>query len=257
MLLATFDKALASRNNFMPNSTASSASTRGKPRHLASVLLISAQTHVLNQLRQAVKSLGYDQISTAKDHVQALERIRSRNFDLVLFDAKSETMPSIDFVKAAVEMDSRTMLIALSEKPRVDDVFGLLRAGARGFIVVPFNTESVESILERANAGPPLSEAILMAPDRNSALISLILHSLYRTCVLARQAREFESASRQLDLQKQNLVETVYLTRLFFDGDDTAIQNAIIDACIERGNRGSSRLTRTRRRLRDNRDAKV
>ena len=174
-------------------------------------------------------------------------------FTLVVFDALSTDMPTIDFVNQALELDENMLLIPLSGEPQVDDVFGLLRSGARGFVVLPFTVDTLEEVLVRAQDGPPLSDAVLNAPDRNAALVAVILNNLYRTSVLMRQAREFDSAKRDLEKQQYAFIESVELAGLFAEGTEEELVEAIIEACIARANTAATRLGRTRKRLRDQR----
>lgn len=229
------------------------SSYAGKNRNQTSVMLICSNRMTSGQVRQAIKSIGFSKISTVQSHVQAYERLRTRNFELILFDAKGTDMPSKEFVEKAVEMDPNVIMIAISSEPSVDDVFGLLKAGARAFLAIPFTVESTEEVLVRAQEGPPLSEAVLNAPDRNSALVGVILNNLYRVSVLMRQAREFDTAGRELERQHCTFVESIDLARLFCEGGDDALMDKIQEACIARANAAATRLGRTRQKLKKNR----
>lgn len=214
-----------------------------------SVLVVHGNGTISNQVRQSLKTLGFSKISVAPSHVVALDRIKGRNFELLLFDAKSTDMPTVDFVKKSCELDEKATLIAISGEPRVDDIFSLLRNGARGFLVIPFTVDIMEGVLTRAKEGPPLSDAVLNAPDRNAALIGVILNSLYRVSVLMRHAREYDSAKKELERQSYSLAESVELARLFSDGGDDVVLEKIIEACIARANTSATRLGRTRKKL--------
>lgn len=218
-----------------------------------SVLVVCSNGSRSNQVRQALKTLGFAQISAAPTHVTALERFRTRKFSHVIFEASGSDMPALDFVKAIMELDEESCLIAISEQPRVDDVFGLLRAGARHYLVVPFTVNSLEEVLTEAIEGAPLSEAVLNAPDRNSALVGVILNNLYRQTVLMRQAREFETAARELTAQTAKMIQSVDMAKLFCEGTEEDMLNEIVDACIARANVAASRLGRTRKKLQNKR----
>ncbi len=223
-------------------------------RHVFSVIVACANGNVNNQLRQTLKSLGFAQISTAPSHVVGMERAKTRDFTHVFFDAGSTDMPSADFVRQMLELDDEMIMVAVSTEPRVDDVFGLLSAGARGFLVLPFAANAVEEVLVQASEGPPLSEAVLNAPDRNSALVGVVLNSLYRVSVLMRQAREFPSAARELERARQGLKQSVEMAKIFCDGGDEILIDQFVEACISRANTASTRLGRTRKRLKKQRD---
>jgi DNA-binding response OmpR family regulator len=213
------------------------------------VLVICANGTVSNQVRQALKTVGFSMISAAPSHVTGVDRIKGRDFALILFDAVGSDMPALDFVTQAVGLDSNSTLIAISAEPRVDDVFGLLRNGARGFLALPFTVDTVEEVIMNASEGPPLSEAVLNAPDRNAALVGVVLNNLYKVSVLMRQAREFSSAARELQRQQYSLSESMDMARLFSEGGDDLLLEKIVEGCINRANTASTRLGRTRKKL--------
>lgn len=213
------------------------------------VLVICANGTTSNQVRQALKTLGFAQISAAPTHVAGIDRIRSRDFPIVFFDARASDMPAIDFVEQALGLDENSVLVAVSSEPRVDDVFGLLRAGARSFLALPFTVDTMEGVVMNASEGPPLSDAVLSAPDRNAALVGVVLNNLYRVSVLMRQSREFPTAARELEKQQCLLAESMDMARLFCEGGDDQLMERIIDGCINRANTASTRLGRTRKKL--------
>lgn len=233
----------------------SSASTAyGGDRGRLPVLVVFASTTAVAQMKTVLNSLGFIKQTVAQTHVKALERIRQRNFHLVVFDAKGTDMPAMEFAKAAIGLDSNMLILPVSKEPGVDDVFGMLKIGAKGFIVDPFTADSVERELERAHHGPPLSMAVLEAKDRNAALVSMILHALYRLCHLMQLARRYQKAERDRDEQRQAFIDSVELANLFCDGGPEVLREAIVEACIKRANVAATRLGRTRRKLRTKRE---
>ena len=218
------------------------------------VLVVTGNGTTSNQVRQAIKTIGFSSVAAAPTHLAALDKIRSRDFPLILFDAVSTGMPTVDFVTQTMAMDPNCIMIPLSGEPQVDDVFGLLRNGARGFLALPFTVTTLEDVVMRATEGPPLSDAVLNAPDRNAALVGVVLNNLYRTSVLMRQAREFPTAAKELERQQIMLVESMDLARLFCEGGDESLLEKIIEGCINRANTAATRLGRTRQRLKKQRE---
>lgn len=222
-----------------------------------SVLVVCENANTNNQIRQAVKTLGFPQISGAPSHVVGVDRYQARKFTHVFYDAKSTDMPALDFVKRLMAMDETAIMVAVSSEPRVDDVFSLLSAGSRGFLVLPFTVDAIEEVLLQASDGPPLSEAVLHAPDRNSALVGVVLNNLYRVSVLMRQAREFPTAARELERQHKGLLTSGEMARIFCEGTEDDLREQFIEACISRANVASTRLGRTRKRLQQKRVTEV
>lgn len=224
---------------------ASIQSDRGKFQ----VMVVSPKGTTSSQLRQALKSLGFTQITAAASHMQALERTRGRNFTHIVFDAAPTDMPTLEFVTKVMSTEANCIMIALSEQPKIDDVFSLLRSGARSFLVPPFTLDSIEAILAQATSGPALSDAVLNSPDRNAAFTAVILNNLYRLSVSMRQAREFESAQREVRVYDSALRESVEMAQIFCEGSDENLRDKIIEGCINRAKDASTRLGRLRKKL--------
>lgn len=227
----------------------SESSNIATTRTNSTVLVVSPNGQRSNQIRSALKTLGFSQISATNSFVEGLARARYRPFTHILFEANGTDMEPVDFVTQVLESDENTILIAVSEHPALDDVFGLLRAGARHFIVVPFNVDTVEEIFLQASDGPPLSDAVLNSPNRNGALAGLILNVLYRVSVLMRQAREFPTAVRELEREMMKFIQTVDMARLFCEGSEEGLLDETVEACIARANVAATRLGRTRKKL--------
>ena len=224
-------------------------------RHNINVLVISSNGTVSNQIRGALKNIGFNKLSAIASHVGGLDRMKGRNFEIVFFDCKSSDMATMDFVREAIALGDKAILIAMSGEPRIDDVFGLLRMGARGFVVQPFTINIVEDVIMKAFEGLPFSEAVLNAADRNAALTGVVLNNLYRLSVMLRQAREFPSAARDVDRYRISFSESMEMAKMFCEhGDDLLLRDKIIEDCIARANVAATRLGRTRKRLQEKRN---
>ena len=217
------------------------------------ILVMAQKASVSSQLRQSLKALGFANVSVVGSHVAAVERVKSRNFTHFLFDAKTSDMPAVEFVEKIMELEKDAIMIAVSEEPRIDDVFGLMRAGARAFLVPPLTVDMIEQMFVMATDGPQLSEAVLNAPDRNAAFVAVILNNLYRLSVSMRQAREFKSAERDVKIYNYSLRESVEMAQLFCDGEERILREKIIEGCINRAKDASTRLGRLRKKLKKDR----
>lgn len=218
-------------------------------RQWCKILVVSNTGAVSMQMRQLLKAMGFAHIAVASTHIQGLDRAKTRNFTHVMFDAKPTDMPTVDFVQQMLAIEEQGILVAISDQPRIDDVFGLLRAGARGFLVPPFTVDNTEEVLIRATEGPALSEAVLNAPDRNGAFAAVILNNLYRVSVAMRQAREFETAARDATIYMYALRESIEMGLLFCQGGEAELRDKIAEGCINRAKDAATRLGRLRKKL--------
>ncbi len=220
-------------------------------RKQASVLIVEPNGGIRNNMRQAVKNLGYGTISDAPSHGHALDKIRDRSYTFLLFDAKKSNVNPNDFLAEVLAQDKSTTAIPMSDSPRADDVFNLLILGAKGFLVKPFTTFSVDESMVWANKGEPIAEVVLYAKDRNEALVAVMMSALDHVTTLMRQARDFETAKRELPRAMRRFRRSAELARTFCKGSDDHLVDAISEFCLARGEGPSSRLGRLRKRLKN------
>jgi hypothetical protein len=70
-----------------------------------------------------------------------------------------------------------------------------------------------------------------------------------------RQAREFESAKKEVNKYKRAFNESMELARLFCEsGDEAKLLDKLIEDCLGRANSASSRLGRMRQKLAKDRE---
>lgn len=220
-------------------------------RRLVSILIVEPQKGLRQHLRQILRNLGFANMAEAPDHATALTKLEQRGFTHVIFEAKRSNMPAAEFLSKALDLDERLITIPSSSSPSIDDVFGLLTAGARGYIVKPFNEEAVDDSITMATKGEPISECILHAKDRNEALASLMLTSLDKVATVLRQSNEFETARRELPQRLAVFRRSTDIARTFANGGDAELVEAIARFCEERSNGPATRLGRVREKLRD------
>jgi two-component system chemotaxis response regulator CheY len=218
-------------------------------RKNASILVIEPEASLRNSLRQMLIRLGYGTVSDASDHIQALKKFEERRFTHIIFEAKKTSMPTTEFLTKVIELDSAVITIPASWEPNVDDVFGLLIIGARGFIVKPFTEESVDESIIMASKGEPISDAILYAKDRNEALASLIMTQLDKLATTLRQSQHFETARREIPRRTAGLRRTMDIGRTFARGGPEKLLESLVEFCLERSDGPATRLGRLRKRL--------
>ncbi len=222
-------------------------------RSKASILIVEADPNDRNNMRTAIKALGYGGISDVPNHLSAIEKMAARRFTHIIFDAKKTNMPPREFLQKVLEADSQTIAIPSSRDPNVDDVFDLLILGARGYLCKPFTSDTVEAAILMATKGDPLSDAVLQAKDRNEALVAIMMSSLDKAATILRQATQFETAKREIPKALATLRRSAELAKTFAKGGDQGLMEAMEKFCIERSKGPATRLGRLRKRLKTTR----
>jgi two-component system, sensor histidine kinase and response regulator len=104
-------------------------------------------------------NLGYTQVFTAKDGVQALKLLRSETIDVVISDWNMPVMHGLDLLKA-IRSDAKLrlkpfiMITAEVERTRIQEA---ISCGVSNILVKPYSAANLESRITRAlQPAPPL-----------------------------------------------------------------------------------------------------
>jgi DNA-binding NtrC family response regulator len=224
-----------------------------KERAKANVLIIEADAGERNNMKSALKMLGYGGLSDVSSHAAAFDKLEQRSFSHVLFDAKETNMPPKEFLKRLLEMEVSVVAIPCSSNPQIDDVFNMLIMGARGFLVKPFTTDTVENAIVMATKGEPISDLVLQAKDRNEALVAIMMSGLDKAATILRQSTQFDTAKREIPKVMSNFRNAAELAKTFAKGGDEGLLEAMERFCIERSKGPATRLGRLRKRLKTGR----
>ena len=237
----------------LPGAASADATMTPAERAKATILIVESDANDRNNMRVAIKSLGYGGFTEAPNHASALEKLQERKVTHIVFEAKKTNMPPKDFLQKVMEMDNRIVAIPSSYEPSVDDVFDLLIMGARGYVCKPMTSDSLESAIVMATKGEPIADAVLHAKDRNEALVALMMASLDKTATVLRQAAQFETARREIPRSIGFLRRSADLAKTFCKGGEAGMLESIEKFCLERSKGPATKLGRLRQRLKSGR----
>jgi DNA-binding NarL/FixJ family response regulator len=222
-------------------------------RQKSSILVVEIDGGERNNLRTALKALGYGGLSDAPTHAAALEKLAERKFTHIIFDAKKTNMPPKEFLEKALNFDPSMICIPSSFEPNVDDVFDLLVCGAKGYLCKPFTIDTVEDAVVSATKGEPISDLVLNAKDRNEALVAILMSSLDKASTVYRQSFQYETAKRELPKCLAYMKRSSDLAKTFSKNGTVGLIEAIEKFCLERSKGPATKLGRLRKRLQSNR----
>lgn len=225
-------------------------------RSACTVLIVETDAADSTNMREALKSLGFGSISEAPNHHIALEKLSTRSFTHLIFDArKTNNYPMQAWLTKVFEIDSKIIALPASANPAIDDVFDLLVVGARGYLVKPFTFEGMDQAVVMATKGEPLSDKVLGAKDRNEALVAMMMTSVDRLATVFRQAKQFETAKRALPNAMAALQRSADLAHTFAKGGEEGLIASLENFCIKQSHGPATRLGRLRKRLSTTRTA--
>lgn len=220
-----------------------------REKMLATILVIIEDRTERDNLKSALRTLGFQNISDSANHLSAFEKIGQRHFTHVFFDVTETNMPMKAFITKLIELENNVIAIPCSREPDIDKVFDMMINGARGFLVKPFTTESVDHSITMATKGEPINSLVLQAKDRNEALAAVVIASTDNMASILRQSKQFATAKYEIPKYMANLNSSINLAHTFAKGGDEDLLNALVKFCIERSKGPSTRLGRLRRKL--------
>lgn len=114
-----------------------------------SILIVDDYKTMLRIVRNLLKQLGFDNVDEATDGAQALEKLRSKNYGLVISDWNMEPMTGYELLKE-VRSDSQLKampFIMVTAESKTDNVIAAKKAGVNNYIVKPFNAATLKQKL--------------------------------------------------------------------------------------------------------------
>jgi two-component system chemotaxis response regulator CheY len=100
-------------------------------------------------IREIVEEEGFEVVGEASDGIQAIERFRELQPDLVTMDIVMPRKSGIDALKGIMQLDPKACVVMCSALGQESLVAEALTAGARDFIVKPFKPASVLATLRK------------------------------------------------------------------------------------------------------------
>ena len=110
------------------------------------VLIVDDYKTMLRIIRNLLKQLGFDNVDEATDGSAALQKLRQKDFGLVISDWNMEPMTGIELLRE-VRADSRLKnlpFIMVTAESKTENVISAKAAGVSNYIVKPFNAATLK-----------------------------------------------------------------------------------------------------------------
>ena len=111
------------------------------------VLIVDDYTTMLRIIRNLLKQLGFNNVDDATDGAAALEKIKSKDYGLVISDWNMEPMTGIEFLRQVRNSDApykNVPFIMVTAESKTENVVAAKQAGVNNYIVKPFNAETLK-----------------------------------------------------------------------------------------------------------------
>lgn len=114
-----------------------------------SVLIVDDYKTMLRIIRNLLKQIGFQNVDEATDGQAALERMRQKNYGLVISDWNMEPMTGLDLLKEVRADDTLRPVpfIMVTAESKTENVVAAKEAGVNNYIVKPFNAATLKNKL--------------------------------------------------------------------------------------------------------------
>jgi two-component system chemotaxis response regulator CheY len=115
-----------------------------------SILVVDDYKTMIRIIRNLLKQLGFDDVDEAADGTEALAKLKSRKYGLVISDWNMEPMTGYELLKEVRQDPSlmKTPFIMVTAESKTENVIAAKKAGVNNYIVKPFNAQTLHSKIE-------------------------------------------------------------------------------------------------------------
>ena len=121
------------------------------------ILVVDDYNTMIRIICNLLKQLGFHNVDNATDGSAALAKLRGGSYGLVISDWNMAPMTGYDLLKE-VRADpaiGNVPFIMITAESKTENVIAAKRAGVNGYIVKPFNAETLQSKIATVFAGQP------------------------------------------------------------------------------------------------------
>ncbi|MBK5240375.1 response regulator [Clostridium sp.] len=116
---------------------------------MAKVLIVDDAAFMRMMIKDILEKNGFDVIGEANNGIKAVEMYKVERPDVVTMDITMPEMDGIEAVKAIKAFDPTAKIIMCSAMGQQTMVMDAIRAGAKDFIVKPFQADRVLEAIKK------------------------------------------------------------------------------------------------------------
>lgn len=116
---------------------------------MAKVLIVDDATFMRMMIKDILEKNGYEVVGEAPNGLKAVELYKAEKPDVVTMDITMPEMDGIEAVKAIKAFDPAAKIIMCSAMGQQSMVMDAIRAGAKDFIVKPFQADRVLEAIKK------------------------------------------------------------------------------------------------------------
>ncbi len=122
------------------------------------VLVVDDYSTMVRIIRKLLKTIGFENVDEAASGQAALEKIKAKQYGLIISDWNMEPMTGYELLKV-VRADpamAKTPSSSVTAESKQDNINAAKTAGVSGYIIKPFNEKVLKEKIDAALAAPLL-----------------------------------------------------------------------------------------------------
>jgi two-component system chemotaxis response regulator CheY len=112
----------------------------------AKILIVDDSAFMRTVLKNILENFGYSNFVEAGNGVEALEKAKTENPDLIMLDIIMPDKGGLDVLKEIGSTHKILMITAVGQEKIIEEAKGL---GAKGYIIKPFDNHQVEAEVKK------------------------------------------------------------------------------------------------------------
>ncbi len=114
------------------------------------ILIVDDYKTMLRIVRNLLQKLGFSDIDEAMDGTDALAKLKSRNYGLVISDWNMQPMTGYELLQKVRADDGLKALpfVMVTAESKVENVVAARQAGVNNYIIKPFSAEVLKAKLK-------------------------------------------------------------------------------------------------------------
>ncbi len=113
------------------------------------ILILDDEPIVCRRLRPSLEKSGYE-VETFIRSDEALERVRQKEFDVVITDIKMEGLDGLGFLAEVKKISPATEVIVITGFATMETAKRSFQEGVFDFVAKPFSLSEIQAIVQKA-----------------------------------------------------------------------------------------------------------
>ncbi len=118
---------------------------------MTNILVTEDDEKMRNGLVEILKEEGYI-VDSAENGLKGLEKIREKNYDVVLTDLLMPVMGGMELLRNIKQIKPRTSVIIITAFGTIENAVEAIKVGASEYITKPFKIDEVQTIIRKVIA---------------------------------------------------------------------------------------------------------